>query len=78
MSNCVLLDEYKHNLAAVLAHQLEEEFEQGEAHQGIRLFEEGDKEVNNLQIAITWAFPPDQIYRFDSELFPQNVHVKMP
>ena len=59
MSNCVLLDEYKCNLAAILGHQLEEEFEQGEeeAHQGRRLFEEGREEVkmkeDNLQIAIT-------------------------
>ena len=55
MSNCVLLDEYKCNLAAVLGHQLEEGEE--EAHQGRRLFEEGGEEgkmkEDNLQLAIT-------------------------
>ena len=58
MSKCVLLDEYKCNLAAVLAHQLEEEFEQEEEqeYQG-RLFEKGGEVVkmkeDNLQTATT-------------------------
>ena len=50
------MDEYKCNLAAVLAHQLEEEFEQEEEqeYQG-RLFEKqgGEVKEDNFQLTIT-------------------------
>ena len=59
MSKCVLLDEYKYNLAAAVlanANQLDEQFEYVEQEsQGNRLFEQGGEKVkeDNLQFAIT-------------------------